>query len=137
MTRTSHEIHPGPEEEVFLNKAYDKPETSESGLTAQIRTNTKDAPGQVSGEISRRDVAVSTRSLVWDFKARGEPFMWLLGGGLGLGIFMVIGFVLLFVYNGILTFYPRPIEKVTLKDGSVLAGELSRSETYKIGRAHV
>ncbi|MFH1114505.1 MAG: phosphate ABC transporter permease PstA [Pseudomonadota bacterium] len=70
-------------------------------------------------------------SLVWDFKARGEPFLWGLGGSLAIGILMIIGFVVLIVYNGVLTFYPKPIEKVVLKDGTVLAGELTRSEIFR------
>ncbi len=118
----------------MLNEAHDKPKTPESGSTVRIQTAAKEEPGGVSGEIAeplRRDTPVSTRSLVWDFKARGEPFVWGLGGGLVFGILMVIGFVVLIVYNGILTFYPRPIDKVTLKDGSVLAGELVRSERYR------
>jgi phosphate transport system permease protein len=73
------------------------------------------------------------RSLIWDFKARGEPFLWGLGGALVIGIFMIIGFVVLIVYNGILTFYPRPIEVVTLKDGTKVAGERTRSEFYRLG----
>jgi phosphate transport system permease protein len=73
------------------------------------------------------------RSMVWDFKARGEPFLWGLGGALAIGIIMIIGFVVLIVYNGILTFYPKLIEKVVLKNGTVLAGELTRSEAYRPG----
>jgi phosphate transport system permease protein len=72
-------------------------------------------------------------SVIWDFKARGEPFLWGLGGVLALGILMIIGFVVLIVYNGVLTFLPKPIEKVVLKDGSVIAGELTRSDLYRPG----
>lgn len=73
------------------------------------------------------------RSLIWDFKARGEPFLWGLGGALVIGILMIIGFVVLIVWNGILTFYPRPIEVVTLKDGTKVAGELTRTEMFRPG----
>jgi phosphate transport system permease protein len=73
------------------------------------------------------------KSLVWDFKARGEPFLWGLGGALVFGIFMIIGFVVLIVYNGLLTFYPRQIEAVTLRDGARVAGEATRSETFRPG----
>ncbi len=73
------------------------------------------------------------KSMVWDFKARGEPFLWGLGGALAIGIIMIIGFVVLIVYNGFLTFYPKPIEKVVLKTRTVLAGELTRSEVYRPG----
>ncbi len=71
------------------------------------------------------------KSMLWDFKARGEPFLWGLGGALAVGVFMIIGFVALILYNGFLTFYPERIEALVLRDGSVLAGELTRSEAFK------
>jgi len=71
------------------------------------------------------------KSMVWDFKSRGEPFLWPFGGALVIGIFMIIGFLVLIIYNGILTFYPGPIEVVSLRDGSVLAGELTRLERFR------
>lgn len=71
--------------------------------------------------------------MVWDFKARGEPFLWGFGGALVIGIVMIVGFVVLIIYNGFLTFYPKPLGKVVLKDGSVVAGELTRSEVFKPG----
>ncbi|MDQ7784783.1 MAG: phosphate ABC transporter permease PstA [Desulfomonilaceae bacterium] len=76
---------------------------------------------------------VSRKSMVWDFKARGEPFLWGLGGALTIGIMMIVGFVVLIVYNGLLTFYPKPIERVVLKSGAILAGETTRSEVFRPG----
>ncbi len=70
------------------------------------------------------------RSNVWDFKARGEPFVWSLGGALAVCSLMITGFIGLILYNGILTFFPRPIIVVELKDGSKIAGDLMRSEVY-------
>jgi phosphate transport system permease protein len=66
-----------------------------------------------------------------DFKARGEPFLWILGGTLVIGLIMITGFVTLILYNGLLTFYPNRIEVVNLSNGSTVAGELVRSEIYK------
>jgi phosphate transport system permease protein len=68
-----------------------------------------------------------------DLSARGEPFIWSLGGALALGILMVFGFLVLVFWNGLVTFYPKPIEVVTLRDGAVLAGEPTRSEVYRPG----
>ena len=68
-----------------------------------------------------------------DLSARGEPFIWSLGGALALGILMVFGFLVLVFWNGLITFYPKPIEVVTLRDGAVLAGEPTRSEVYRPG----
>jgi phosphate transport system permease protein len=95
-----------------------------------------EAPGSSPGrgdnlEIPRR------KSMVWDFKARGEPFLWGLGGALAVGILMILGFVGLILYNGILTFYPERLDVVTLRDGSVLAGELTRSEDFKPDPKHL
>jgi phosphate transport system permease protein len=78
-------------------------------------------------------MAPQGKSMVWDFKARGEPFLWLFGGGLCVGIAMIIGFIVLIVYNGILTFYPKPIDVVMLRDGSRLAGEVTRAEDFRPG----
>ena len=66
-----------------------------------------------------------------DFKARGEPALWLLGGTLTIGLLMIFGFLTLIIYNGLSTFYPRPIEVLRLTDGSKIAGEFIRSEKYK------
>lgn len=71
------------------------------------------------------------KSMVWDFKSRGEPFLWSFGGALIVGILMIIGFLILILYNGTLTFYPDRIDVLTLRDGSVIAGEPTRSESFK------
>lgn len=73
------------------------------------------------------------RSTSWDFRARGEPFVWGLGGALALGILMVVGFIALVLYNGIMTFYPQPLELVRLTGGGIVAGELERIESYRPG----
>ena len=73
------------------------------------------------------------KSMNWDIKARGEPFLWVLGGAQVVGILMIVGFVALISYNGFLTFFPKSIDKVRLRSGSVIAGELFRSETYRPG----
>ena len=74
-----------------------------------------------------------TSSAGSDLSARGEPFIWSLGGALALGILMVFGLLVLVFWNGLVTFYPKPIEVVTLRDGAVLAGEPTRSEVYRPG----
>ena len=97
-----------------------KPETE----TAQNRyVSVKDMNherGRLKGEVARSDLS-----------ARGEPFLWGLGGALVLGIAMVFGFLLLIAWNGIVTFYPKPIHVVTPRDGRIIAGEPSRTEMYR------
>ncbi|MBL8698677.1 MAG: phosphate ABC transporter permease PstA [Alphaproteobacteria bacterium] len=73
-------------------------------------------------------VAVARRT---DLAARGEPMTWLLGGALALGCTMIVGFLLLVLWNGIVTFWPKPIQVVTLSNGQVVAGEPFRREEYR------
>ncbi len=68
-----------------------------------------------------------------DLSARGEPFLWGLGGALAFGTLMIFGFLALIVWNGLVTFYPKPVQVVALSNGTLLAGEPSRSEVYKPG----
>jgi phosphate transport system permease protein len=81
----------------------------------------------------QRPRAAKANGMSWDLKARGEPFLWALGGALVLGLLMIVGFTVLIIYNGILTFWPQPLYKVTLKDGAFVGGELFRVENYKPG----
>ena len=67
-----------------------------------------------------------------DLAARGEPFLWTMGGTLVLGIIMIVGFVFLILWNGIVTFYPKSLMKVELDNGSVVAGEIHRGERVKL-----
>ena len=73
----------------------------------------------------------SQRVVGTDIAARGEPALWMLGGALALGISMILGFLLLILWNGALAFWPRPIEVVRLTNGNVFAGEPHRSESFR------
>ncbi len=75
---------------------------------------------------------VVRRSPATALAARGEPFMWALGAALTVGIVMVIGFLLFVFWNGLVTFVPKPVAVVTLKSGTVVAGEPTRSEPYRL-----
>ncbi|MGE4062025.1 MAG: phosphate ABC transporter permease PstA [Rhodospirillaceae bacterium] len=66
-----------------------------------------------------------------DMRARGEPALWVLGGALALGIAMIVGFLALVAWNGIVTFVPKRLDVVTQTDGSVTAGEPFREEVYR------
>jgi len=55
--------------------------------------------------------------------ARGESMVWLTGLALVLAIAMVVALLSIIGYQGIRTFWPKPIERVTLTDGTVLLGE--------------
>jgi phosphate transport system permease protein len=66
-----------------------------------------------------------------DLRAAGEPWRFAMGGALAIGILLILGFLLLVVWNGVATFWPGPIEQLRLTDGTVLAGEPSRSESFE------
>lgn len=54
--------------------------------------------------------------------ARGEPMVWLTGGALVACLVMILGLVAMIVFNGMRTYWPRPIELVTLTSGEVFLG---------------
>jgi len=64
--------------------------------------------------------------------ARGEPYLWATGAGLVLAVFMIVGLLALVLYNGALTFWPRPLVQLTLRDGATVLGEVTRSESYHL-----
>ncbi len=55
--------------------------------------------------------------------ARGDHMVWLTGSALGICLLMILGLLVVILTNGLGIFWPSRIEKVTLKDGTVLAGE--------------
>jgi len=59
---------------------------------------------------------------------RGDPAIWLAGTGLGTSILMIGGMVGLILFNGLGFFWPKPLTEATLKDGTVLLGELEARE---------
>ena len=54
--------------------------------------------------------------------AIGEPMVWLTGGALVVCLVMIVILVLMVVVNGSKSFWPRPIDQVTLVDGEVFLG---------------
>ena len=75
-------------------------------------------PGERSGGSGGR--AAAPPSSKW---ARGEHLIWLTGSALGICLLMILGLLAVILSNGLGIFWPSRIEKLTLKDGSVLAGE--------------
>ncbi|TAL00768.1 MAG: phosphate ABC transporter permease PstA [Rhodospirillaceae bacterium] len=75
--------------------------------------------------------ATKSRVRQTDLRSRGEPFVWVLGGTLVFGIVMIVGFLVLVAWNGIATFIPEPIAVVTTTNGTVIAGEPSRTDVFK------
>ena len=69
-------------------------------------------------------------SRLTSLSSRGEPFVWLTGAGLAAAVVMIVGLLVLVLINGTATFWPKPIIEMTLKDGTHLLGEVTRSESY-------
>lgn len=104
-----------------------------SDLWLAVRTRPENGTNGMLNEGGSNEGPRQMRSMIWDFKARGEPFVWGLGGALVIGILMIVGFIALILYNGVPTFYPEPIEVVKLRDGSMIAGEQTRAERFRPG----
>ena len=68
-----------------------------------------------------------------DLSAVGEPALWAFGGALSLGIILIAGFLAMIAWNGFTTFWPKPIERVALTSGEVLAGVATRGGPYRPG----
>jgi len=62
--------------------------------------------------------------------AYGEPMVWLTGGALAMSLFMILGLLVLVFWQGMITFWPSGITKITAKDGAVYLGQIVRSEEY-------
>ncbi len=59
---------------------------------------------------------------------RGEPMIWFTGSALGISILMIVGLVIVILTNGLSFFWPKPLEQVTLKDGTSFLGEVTNRE---------
>ena len=68
-----------------------------------------------------------------DLSAVGEPALWGFGGALALSIILIAGFLGLIAWNGLTTFWPKPIVQIELRDGTVIAGEPARYGRFRPG----
>jgi phosphate transport system permease protein len=66
---------------------------------------------------------------------RGDPAIWFTGTGLGICLLMITGMVALILVNGLGFFWPKPIVRVALSDGTALLGELVAREEIPHGAA--
>lgn len=65
--------------------------------------------------------------------ARGEPMLWLGGGALAICLLMIVGLFALILWQGLATFWPRPVVHIATSDGSVYMGEITRRDEEKAG----
>lgn len=59
---------------------------------------------------------------------RGDPAIWFTGTGLGISLLMITGMIGLILVNGLGFFWPDPLVRMTLADGTVLLGEVVARE---------
>ena len=59
---------------------------------------------------------------------QGESMVWTMGGGLVVALVMIIGLLALVFFQGVTTFWPVPVERVSLDNGRVLMGEVTRRD---------
>ena len=63
--------------------------------------------------------------------AQGQPMMWLTAGTLVVALVMTLGLLLLIVVRGLGTFWPAPVARFEMTDGSVHVGEVTRRDRYR------
>lgn len=96
-------------------------------------TNETEPARAAAAEPARGRRVRRVRRFSADLSAVGEPALWAFGGALALGIILIAGFLAVIAWNGFTTFWPKPIERVELRDGSVLAGVATRGGPYRVG----
>jgi phosphate transport system permease protein len=62
--------------------------------------------------------------------AHGEPMLWATGGGLAICLVMIVGLLVLVVYQGSATFWPSPIVSFKTFAGQTIMGEVTRQEHF-------
>jgi ABC-type phosphate transport system permease subunit len=62
--------------------------------------------------------------------ARGEPSIWGTGGALAVAIVMIVGLMVLVIYYGAPTFWPKEVVLIRTLDGKLLMGEIIGDESY-------
>ncbi len=67
--------------------------------------------------------------------ARGEPMVWLTALALVVSLVLVVGLLGMIAFQGLSTFWPRPIERVTLADGTSFMGVPTREERVALSAA--
>ncbi|ADR19482.1 phosphate ABC transporter permease PstA [Calditerrivibrio nitroreducens] len=66
------------------------------------------------------------------FKSKGEPMLWLTGGGLVISLLMIILLMLLVLKNGLGNYWPEKIVYIKLKNGGSIMGEITKTDYYKL-----
>ncbi len=95
-----------------------------------MSTEFADRPSEIAAPAARAN-GRAVRRFTADLSAVGEPALWGFGGALALGIILIAGFLTMIAWNGVTTFWPKPIAVVETVDGRVLAGVPTRVGLYR------
>jgi ABC-type phosphate transport system permease subunit len=101
-----------------------------------IETIPKSAPGAGDGvEPTRKERRRAGKAKPGiSMLAQGEPMVWLSGGALAMCLVMILGLLGLCLFYGMGTFWPTPIYRIELVDGTVHEGQVTRYEEFSLGR---
>lgn len=100
-------------------------------MSDTMQTDSADKPAEAVKSKAKNGRRV--RRFTADLSAVGEPALWGFGGALAIGIILIAGFLFMITWNGLTTFWPKPIAVVTLLGGEQLAGEPTRGSEYRVG----
>ncbi len=64
--------------------------------------------------------------------ARGEPLVWLSGGCVATAVIMIVLLLGFILWQGMFTFWPKPLIESKLADGKTVLGEPTRWDTYTL-----
>lgn len=78
----------------------------------------------------RRQAAEGAVRRYW---RQGEPLVWFSGGLLTLTLVMTVALIIIVMVNGLGFFWPDPLVRATLKDGSCVMGELTARQVSPEG----
>jgi phosphate transport system permease protein len=98
------------------------PEAVPEGAAIVSGVGTARVPGAAP---SPQDAARPKRGVMF---GAGDPWIWLTGSALGTCLLMILGLVVVILTNGLGFFWPASVEKLTLRDGSVFAGQVVARE---------
>lgn len=94
-------------------------------------TDTTTTAAAASPDLKESVSTIGRRHTRSDLSAQGEPFVWIMGAALVIGLTMIVGFLAFVLYVGLATFWPQQIPAITTVDGKTIAGEVFRTEAYK------
>ncbi|HEY1784075.1 MAG TPA: phosphate ABC transporter permease PstA [Pirellulales bacterium] len=108
--------------------------SSERLLSEQATSGTTAVVGGAAPIAGRRSgwrpVRTRQASAATSLAAQGEPMLWLAGGALAVALTMIVGLLVLVLYQGLLTFWPQPVVQLETDDGTIYLGEIADRRYY-------